>query len=168
MQTQKLTGKPNNILDLFTYDLSTFFYIDDYEIIDSIEKDGVLMVEYEKSLPWTELQLFDNVLFRVFTEKGNINSGSHVNIKLNAEPEKSNVIAFEKLIHALVDIYGNDSNNMGPLTLPEKSVFETNHIERQWTIGTGKKVYTIVLRKTPNETISLTVLFFNHLTTLIH
>ncbi len=167
MQATKLIGPTSNILDLFTYDLTTFFYIDDYEIVDSVEKDGVLMVEYEKNLPWTELNLFDSVVFRVFTEKASINSGSHVNVKFTATPEKENQANFETLLSQLVKIYGNDNQHLALLTDNEKKQFNTQTIERQWTIGTGKKVYTIVLRKPVNEPILLSILFFNHLASFI-
>ncbi len=81
MNNQGLFIEPNNIIELFTFDLTTFFFEEDFEEVDCHEEKGVLMVEYQKQLPWVELKLFDRVIFRVFNDKDNIVGSSHINVK---------------------------------------------------------------------------------------
>jgi hypothetical protein len=80
-----LFKNPKNIIELFTFDLTTFFYEEDYEEIESQEIDGVFMIEYEKALPWTELGLFEKVFFRIFNDKTNIVGSSHINVTIASQ-----------------------------------------------------------------------------------
>ena len=87
-----LFNDPKNIIELFTFDLTTFFIEDDYEEISCIEEAGVFMIEYEKVLPWTEHGLFNSVVFRVFNDKKNIVGSNHINVRFSttASSEKVN------------------------------------------------------------------------------
>ena len=100
-----LFNEPKNIIELFTFDLTTFFYEDDYEEIACIENEGVFMIEFEKMLPWTELGLFNTVIFRVFNDKRNTIGSSHINIRLTTEINSKSKKHIIKLVNKLNIIY---------------------------------------------------------------
>lgn len=163
-----LFKEPKNVNELFTFDLTTFFYEEDYEEIQSAEQGGVFMVEYEKNLPWTELDLFDKVVFRVFNEKGNINGSNHINVKFPADPEKINKKSAKHLINALYKINGWDDENHGEWNDQDELNFNNQALSRQWTLGEGKLIYSVRLNYTKQDELLLEILFFNHLIELIN
>lgn len=163
-----LFKEPKNIIELFTFDLTTFFYEEDYEEISSKEEQGVLMIEYEKNLPWTEMDLFEKVIFRVFSDKTNLDGSNHINVRFPSEAEASNLKNTAKLINALYRIYGSDDENKGEWTSSDESIFKAPGLLRQWTLGEGKLIYTVKLDYTQNHQLILHILFFNHLTQLIN
>jgi hypothetical protein len=153
----------NTILDLFTFDLSTFFVEEDYYETHSCEEHGVLMVDYQKPLPWTELSLFDTVSFRFFSEKRKIDGGNYINVNFNAEPYKINLQSVDTLVNQVVSIYGKDNCNRKDLTETEKTFFKKTTIEREWTVGEGKNVYTIKILVVNGTCCTLAILFLNNL-----
>lgn len=162
-----LFKEPKNIIELFTFDLTTFFFEDDYEEISSNEKEGVFMIEYEKILPWTELGLFNSVVFRVFNDKKNIIGSNHINVRFTSQiDEPYNNKNLIKLINKLNKIYGFDDENRGDWDNSETANNTIVKIIRQWTLGEGKYIYTVRLR-IKNNTLLLEILFFNHLLELI-
>lgn len=158
--------EPKNIIELFTFDLTTFFYEDDYEEISSHEKDGVFMIEYEKALPWIELGLFQSVVFRVFNDKNNIIGSNHINVRLSAPIDENTHSSVVKLVHKLTQIYGSDDDNQENWTDKDAHNMASGCLKRQWTLGEGKYMYTVRL-SAGTQLLKLEVLFFNHLLELI-
>lgn len=161
-----LFKEPKNIIELFTFDLTTFFYEDDYEEISSVEKEGVFMIEYEKVLPWTELDLFNSVIFRVFNDKNNILGSNHINVRFTSPVEEPPYKHITKLIHKLNKIYGSDDDNQEAWCDKNVVAVESNLLLRQWTLGEGKYIYTVRI-VINNNILTLEILFFNHLLELI-
>jgi len=161
-----LFKEPKNIIELFTFDLTTFFYEDDYEEISCVEQDGIFMIEYEKTLPWTELNLFSSVIFRVFNDKKNIVGSNHINVRFSVDIDESIHNYIAKLVHKLYNIYGSDDDNFDDWLDSENKALLTNSSLRQWTLGEGKNIYTILLH-IKNHILFLEILFFNHLLELI-
>lgn len=163
MDNLGLLSEPKNILELFTFDLTTFFFEEDYEEIDCCEEKGVFMVEYKKSLPWLELDLFDYVIFRVFNDKENIIGSSHINVKLPANIQFQSEDLVIKLTNALFNIYGWDDESNGSWTNQDLPLYKKGAYYRNWTLGEGKYVYSVKVRQDKNKSVSLQILFFNHL-----
>lgn len=163
-----LFKEPKNIIELFTFDLTTFFYEEDYEEISCEEKEGIFMIEYEKPLPWIELELFSKVVFRVFNDKRNIVGSQHINVSFPADIEQTNKTTLKKLVNKLTKIYGWDDENLGEMTTKDETDFENGYFERQWTLGEGKHIYTVRLIYNTRDGLSLKILFFNHLLELIN
>jgi hypothetical protein len=162
-----LFKEPKNIIELFTFDLTTFFYEEDYEEISFEEQEGLFMIEYEKVLPWIEIDLFNKVVFRVFNDKKNIVGSNHINVNFPAEPDHTNMANIKKLTHKLFKIYGWDDENLGEMTVKDETGFNNGFFERQWTLGEGKNVYSVRLIYNTRDGLSLRILFFNHLLELI-
>ncbi|MBI9067814.1 MAG: hypothetical protein JEZ09_11020 [Salinivirgaceae bacterium] len=167
MTTFGLFNEPKNIIELFTFDLTTFFYEDDYEEISSDEKDGVFMIEYEKNLPWMEHNLFQKVIFRIFNDKKNIIGSNHINIDFPAESESINALNVSKLVNKITQIYGWDDENKGEWNAKDESDFKDQAFLRQWTLGEGKFIYSVRLLYNHKYGLILKILFFNHLLELI-
>lgn len=158
-----LFKEPKNIIELFTFDLTTFFYEEDYEEISSDEQDGVFMIEYEKSLPWIELDLFHKVIFRVFNDKNNIIGSNHINVSFPTEEEQVTLAKVKKLINKLNKIYGWDDENRGEWSESDDADFKDGLLERLWTLGEGKFIYSVRVNHTHRDGLVLKILFFNHL-----
>ncbi len=168
MSNQGLFSEPNNIIELFTFDLTSFFFEEDFEEVDCIEEKGVLMVEYQKQLPWIELKLFSQVVFRIFNDKNNIIGSSHINVKFPINPELLNPDSLAELTNTLFKISGWDDGSNGEWSFNDTLLFKKNKFERIWTLGEGKYIYTVKLTQNESGEIVLTILFFNHLLKLIN
>lgn len=59
------SSRAKNILELFTYDIVTFFH-DDYEEVEYEETESMFVAVYEQQLPWVELECFDTIQLCVF------------------------------------------------------------------------------------------------------
>lgn len=163
MDNLGLLSEPKNILELFTFDLTTFFYEEDFEEIDCYEEKGVFMVEYKKNLPWLELDFFDHVVFRVFNDKENIVGSSHINVKMPANVQFQTNELVKKLTNTLFNLYGWDDESKGDWIETDTSAFKIGQLTRTWTLGEGKYVYTVKLQQDENKGVLLQILFFNHL-----
>lgn len=161
-----LLNEPKNIIELFTFDLTTFFVEDDYEEISCIEEAGVFMIEYEKMLPWIEHGLFNSVIFRVFNDKKNIIGSNHINVRFTSNIDSENMLNLQKLVYKLQKIYGFDDENLGDWTTSDEESLKSGKLLRQWTLGEGKHIYTVKLRVHKSE-LTLEILFFNHLLELL-
>jgi hypothetical protein len=162
-----LFRNPKNIIELFTFDLTTFFYEEDYEEVQSQEGDGIFMVEYEKNLPWTEMGLFEEVQFRIFNDKANIIGSSHINVTLPATPHLVELEKVAFLLNSLYNIYGWDDENRGIWNDDDKHDFQEKSLEHQWTLGEGKYIYSVKVTYNQKYGLLLKILFFNHLLELI-
>lgn len=167
MTTFGLFNDPKNIIELFTFDLTTFFYEEDYEEVGSDEKDGVFMIEYEKNLPWIEHDLFQKVVFRIFNDKNNIVGSNHINVEFPANEQDVSPEKVSKLINKLTQIYGWDDENRGNWNDQDESNFADKIFERQWTLGEGKYIYSVRIMYNHKDGLTLKILFFNHLLELI-
>jgi len=167
MSSFGLFKEPKNIIELFTFDLTTFFFDDDYQEISSNETDGVFMIEYEKSLAWIELDLFNTVVFRVFNDKNNINGSNHINVRFSCEIDDFPNKQIIQLVNKLHKIYGFDDENLGEWNETDTKNINSNQLIRQYTLGEGKNIYTVRL-SFKNNFLLLEILFFNHLLELIN
>ena len=161
-----LFDEPKNIIELFTFDLTTFFYEDDYEEIACTENEGVFMIEFEKVLPWVELGLFETVIFRVFNDKRNIVGSNHINVRFTSKIVDNLKKYIVKLINKLNIIYGLDDDNSGSWSENDDEALELLKLKRQWTLGEGINIYAVRVLIIDGELV-LEVLFFNHLVELI-
>lgn len=162
------TPKPNNVLELFSFDLTQFFADNDYNEIESNDSEGVFMIEFEKDLPLAELGLFEKVIFRLFNDKTNVNGSNHINVTIPASAKhivKSNV---KQLIDNLYSIYGYDDDRNGAWNTTDDQLFEEKDLERQWTIGNDKFVYAVKVSYTEKHGLYLKIFFFNRLMELLH
>jgi hypothetical protein len=159
---------PKNITELFTFDLTTFFFEEDYIEVSGDEKEGVFMIEYEKILPQIELGLFTKVVFRVFNDKKNIIGSNHINVRFPAEAGNIKLPTIKKLIYKLAEIYGGDDENRAEWTENDESDYNKGYLDRQWTLGEGKNIYSVRLTMNSKDGLVLNILFFNHLLGLIN
>lgn len=168
MSALSFDKEAKNILDLFTFDLTTFFLEEDYQEVNCIEEAGVFMIEYEKILPWIEHNLFNKVIFRVFNDKHNIIGSSHINVCFPAKASKINKSGLIDLISSLHKIHKNDDENLGEWSNNDDENYNHSLIERLWTRGVGKNIYSIKLTYEKNTGLILKILFFNHLLNLVN
>ena len=157
------THNNKSVLDLFIYDLSKFFLDEDYEEISCEEIQGLFMIEYEKVLPWTELNIFDKVRFRVFNDKKNIIGSNHINLSLLNDGIILSSNEVKNVVNKIYEIYGNDDNNKGEWTQEDDLDYKENIFGRAWTLGDGVDVYSITLNIHPTKQLMLNVLFFTNL-----
>lgn len=160
-----LFEEPKNIIEMFTFDLTTFFYEDDYEEIACTENEGVFMIEFEKALPWMELGLFETTVFRVFNDKRNILGSNHINVRFTSKITDSSKRYIVKLVNKLNIIYGLDDDNSGSWMEKDDEALKLFKLKRQWTLGEGKSIYAVRLLIN-DSVLVLEVLFFNHLVEL--
>ncbi len=163
MSISKETDRPKNILGLFSFDLTRFFADNDYSEIESTDEEGVIMVEFEKEFPLTELGMFDKVCFRLFNEKDNIVASNHINVTFPASPHYASKEYTMSLVNALFEIYGYDDDRKGEWTDTDAKSFADKDFDRQWTIGSDKRVYAIKLSFTEKHGLYLKIFFFNRL-----
>lgn len=163
MDKLTLLEEANNIIELFTFDLTTFFFEDDFEEIDSHEEKGVFMVEYKKNLPWVELNLFDQIVFRIFNDKENLIGSSHINASFPANKKYQNETNLSELTNNLFNLYGWDDDSLGSWTTKDSDHYKKNAFKRIWTLGEGKFIYTVKLIQNSDGDISLHIMLFNHL-----
>ena len=159
----KKTTKPQHILDIITYDLSTFFYEDDYEEVYSEEILDTFLIDYQKKLPWKEFGIFDRVIFRVFTEKSNLTGTNHINVTFHSEEL---TVPQDKAIQLLTDIegiYGPDDNRRELGQDEDKLKAENGIIVRMWTLGEEQNVYSVRLRYTKEQGMELQIMFYTNL-----
>lgn len=161
-------NETNLILELFSFDLTTFFVEDDFEIIECKEESCTFMVEYEKNLPWFELDLFDKVIFRVFNDKKNFTGSSHVNLKLPAPKEIVTKDKIKHLTNEIVKKYGKDDNKNNEWNQQDDKNFDNKNFERYWTCGNDKYVYAIKLTQNKKGDFDFSILFFNNLLKIIN
>jgi len=154
--------KERTILDILTFDLSTFFY-GDYKEINSEEVEGTFMIDYEKKLPWSEFDVFDYLQFRVFNDKKNIHGSNHINASLinkEVELQKDKV---KEIIEKMIQIYGHDDQQKGLWNQKDDLEFVDKTFNRVWTIGKNENIYTIQLKFDKNERIALSIYLFTNL-----
>ena len=159
----KKISKPQHILDIITYDLSTFFYEDDYEEVYSEEILDTFLIDYRKKLPWKEFGIFDRIIFRVFTEKSNLTGTNHINVTFHSEeltvPHDKAMI----LLTDLENLYGSDDNRRGLWQEEEKVKVESGQIMRMWTLSEELNVYSVRLRYTIEKGMELQIMFYTNL-----
>lgn len=153
-------NKEKTILDLFTYDLTTFFY-DDYEEVDSEETPATIMIVYQKGLPWKELEIFDAVQFRIFFDKESITGSNPVNVKFVSEEKSASVDDLKNIVDKIIDLYGEDDYRKGEWDNEDEKAFIDKNFRRVWTIEKGESFVSIEFSE--ENGITLSILFFNNL-----
>ena len=156
-------NKPKNILELLSFDLTKFCADNDYCEIESKDIEGVFMVEFEKEFPLVELGMFEKVVFRLFNDKNNINGSNHINVTMPANPRYITSARVKSLINSLYGIYGYDDDRKCEWNDADMTAFAEKDLERQWTVGNDKCVYTVKLSYTEKHGLILKIFFFNRL-----
>lgn len=154
--------KEKTILDILTFDLSTFFY-GDYKEINSEESEGTFMIDYEKKLPWSEFDVFDHLQFRVFNDKKNIHGSNHINASLINREGELNKEKVKEIIEKLVGIYGHDDQHRDLWNTKDEIEFENKTFSRVWTVGKNENIYTIQLKFDKDDHIALSIYLFTNL-----
>lgn len=151
--------REKNILELFTYDIVSFFY-GDYVEVESIDTESMFMIVYEKPLPWVELGCFDTIQFRVFFDKDNFTGSNPVNVRLLYKNGNPTPDAISKMINSIHSIYGKDDDDR--VEFSEQDIVDIKNLdwERRWTIEKGESFITAYMRPTGLE---LNILFLNNL-----
>ena len=149
-----------NILDLFTYDLTTFFY-GQYDEVDSEETEGTFMIVYERKLPWVELKIFDTVQFRVFFDKENITGSNPINVKFLVRENEISGENIKYVIDKIYEIYGDDDKEKGEWSEDDDKAVENYTLNRIWTIEKGESFVSVFYSE--DEKLVLNILFFNNL-----
>lgn len=163
-----LFKEPKNIIELFTFDLTSFFMEEDFTEVTCEESDGVFMIEYEKILPWCEHDLFDSVVYRVFNDKKNIIGSNHINVRFQAKGDKVILENAKNLTNKLHKTYGWDDENRIVWSAEDEQHFNSSMLKRQWTLGEGKYIYQVKINQSQTAVLTLTILFFNNLLHLIN
>lgn len=151
--------KEQTILDVFTYDITSFFY-GEYEEVESIDTESMFMIVYERMLPWVEHDCFDAIQFRVFFDKENFTGSNPVNVRLYAKnilPEVQNI---GKLIERIHKIYGPDDEGNVQFSATDEAQVAARDFSRRWTIEKGESFVTIYYNEKGFE---LNILFLNNL-----
>jgi hypothetical protein len=154
--------KEKTILDILSFDLSTFFY-GDYKEVNSEDNEGTFLIDYEKSLPWSEFDLFDFLRFRVFNDKKNIHGSNHINaILINREEsiEREKIVS---MLDKIFQIYGKDDNGKGKWDATDEKEFATGVFLRTWTLGQESNLYTVQIRFTDDLGFCLSIILFTNL-----
>lgn len=151
-----------SILDLITFDLTTFFQQDDYEEIYSEEILDTILIDYEKRLPWKEFQVFSRVIFHVFIEKTNITGSNHINVAFYSD-EAVEADNLQNIISKITKVYGIDDNRRGYWGELDNENFGKKKITRMWTLGRDENIYSIRLNCNEKGEVQLTIMFFTNL-----
>ncbi len=167
MSILDVNNKPKNILEMLSFDLTKFFADSDYMEIQSKEFDDIYMMEFEKKFPHVELGLFEKVIFRLFNNKKNVSASNHINVTMPANSRYVTKDRVKSLINSLFDIYGYDDDRKGEWEDTDTRNFLDKDLERQWTIGNDKLVYTIRFSYTERHGLILKIFFFNRLLELL-
>jgi hypothetical protein len=159
MGTSDSNKQYSDILDLFTYDISSFFY-DDYEEIDSEETPATVMIVYEKKIPWAELDIFNTIQFRIFFDKENITGSNPINVKFTSDIKEISSSDLKNIIKKIVSVCGNDNQGNGIWSKNDKKAFAAKSFRKVWSIEGGESFITIEYNK---DGLTLNILFFNNL-----
>ncbi len=153
---------PKSVVELFTYDLTTFFAEDNFDVVYSDDTADTIWVDYEKILPWIEFNMFSKVTFRVFTHKHSFEGRSHINVVLPCKTSEVKIETFQNFLNKLYEAFGTDDKHREWLTELEAIEYGKKRIERFWTKGEGKNVYYMELVGGVNF-IMFRILFFNNI-----
>ncbi len=151
--------KEKSILDIFTYDLTTFFY-GDYQEIESHDTEAMFMIVYERKLPWSELDLLDTVQFRVFFDKNNFTGSNPINVRLLARDFDVTTSKLKGLVDNIAELYGKDDNGKGEWSEEDEEEFNNNNWERRWSIQEGESFITLYYNENGFE---MNILFLNNI-----
>ncbi len=156
-------SNPKTILDLLVYDLTTFFYEDDYEEIYSEEILDTFLIDYQKKLPWLEMDVFDRVIFRVFTEKTNLTGTNHINVTLLSRDLDIPLDKTENILIMLEELYKADDNKRSLWLEEEKLNLLNGNVIRMWTLGEEKNIYSIRFNYNKGKGAQLQIMFYTNL-----
>jgi hypothetical protein len=160
MSTFESNKKETSILDCFTYDLTSFFY-DNYEEIASEETPATVMVVYQKELPWTELDIFDAVQFRIFFDKENLTGSNPINVKFISQSKQSSKKNLQNILSKILAIYGDDDSRKGKWNKNDDEAFLSKSYRRVWTIDQGESFVSLEFNEPDGTTLN--ILFFNNM-----
>ena len=151
--------KEKTILDILTYDLTTFFY-GKYQEVDSEDTEAMVMMVYERELPWVEYELFDTVQFRVFFDKNNFTGSNPINVRLCSKNQSADIVNIKTIVNTIAEIYGEDNNGKSFWTDSDDEFINSNNWNRRWTIQEGESFVTLY---NVDGKLELNILFLNNL-----
>jgi hypothetical protein len=159
MRFFETSKKEKSVLDLFTYDLTTFFY-GEYEEVESHDTEAMFMIVYERKLPWEEMGFLDTIQFRVFFDKNNFTGSNPINVKLIAKKKEATKEHIAKLFESIVELYGDDDTGLNNWSEDDELAFNNKTLERRWSIQEGESFITIYYNENGFE---LNILFLNNI-----
>src|ERR1035437_566659 len=109
MIQKKAIEQPINLLDVFTFDITSFFG-NEYQIISTEDSPAVQIVDYEISLPKIELEVFDTLHLMVMFDKFFIESDTHINATFRKKQNQLNFEEIKNITNYFHKIYGNDDS----------------------------------------------------------
>ena len=163
MKSSEMQSKPKHILELIKYDLTTFFYEDDYEEVYSEEILDTFLIDYKKVLPQKEFGIFDTVVFRVFTEKSNLTGTNHINVILHSEDKEIPTDNTKLLLQKLEELYGPDDNSRSLESDEEKQSLIDGNVVRMRTLDAEHNVYSVRFNYVKGEGAQLQIMFYTNL-----
>lgn len=159
MRFFETSKKEKSVLDLFTYDLTTFFY-GEYEEVESHDTEAMFMIVYHRKLPWSEMDLLDDVQFKVFFDKHNFTGSNPINVRLYNVKAQITLPKIKALVRSVVDLYGTDTNGRGLWDDEDQQGFDSVLWERKWSIQEGESFITIYYNESGLE---MNILFLNNI-----
>jgi hypothetical protein len=159
MRFFETSKKERSILDVFTYDLTTFFY-GEYQEVESHDTEAMFMIVYERKLPWEEIGFLDTIQFRVFFDKNNFTGSNPINVKLLCNNNDVTKDDIKKVFESIVDLYGDDDTGIGLWADEDEAAFENKTLERRWSIQEGESFITVYYNENGFE---LNILFLNNI-----
>lgn len=159
MRFFETSKKEKSILDLFTYDLTTFFY-GDYEEVESHDTEAMFMIVYERKLPWSEMDLLDTVQFRVFFDKNNFTGSNPINVRMLAREQEITTQKIKNLVNSIVELYGSDDIGKSEWDETDEQEFEEQKWSRRWSIQEGESFITLYNNENGFE---MNILFLNNI-----
>ncbi|MDA3865552.1 MAG: hypothetical protein PF489_02255 [Salinivirgaceae bacterium] len=159
MRFFETSKKEKSVLDLFTYDLTTFFY-GEYKEVESFDTEAMFMIVYERKLPWNEMNLLDNVQFKVFFDKNNFTGSNPINVRLFSTESEITPKKVARLVNSIVELYGNDDYEGGEWSDTEEEAFTAYKWDRKWSIQEGESFITM---NYDGETFEMNILFLNNI-----
>ncbi|MFO7863330.1 MAG: hypothetical protein R6U85_04975 [Salinivirgaceae bacterium] len=159
MRFFETSKKEKSVLDLFTYDLTTFFY-GEYKEVESFDTEAMFMIVYERKLPWNEMNLLDNVQFKVFFDKNNFTGSNPINVRLFNTESEITPRKVANLVNSIVELYGNDDYGQAEWSDAEEEAFNEQKWERKWSIQEGESFITMYYSE---GTFEMNILFLNNI-----
>ena len=159
MRFFETSKKEKSVLDLFTYDLTTFFY-GEYEEVESHDTEAMFMIVYQRKLPWSEMDLLDDVQFKVFFDKNNFTGSNPINVRLFNSKSEVNEQKVAALVRSIVELYGVDINKKDYWDDDDSQAFVQRSWQRKWSIQEGESFITIYYNESGFE---MNILFLNNI-----
>jgi len=152
--------QPNNLLDVFTFDITCFFE-NEYQIISTEDSPAVQIVDYEISLEQLELGIFDTLHLMVMFDKFFIESDTHMNATFRSKQKSVDISEIKKITNNFHNIYGNDDSKNKKWTKSDVEKIKDYSFNRIWPTGHGDSFLKLAYKQ--DSGFELSILFLNNL-----